>query len=241
MYIVPEFMSTNQENHLNNSTVNKSRLRRIMHTEDGSLTLHVPDVDETYHSKHGAVQESMHVFIENGLLTFAPQPLRILEVGFGTGLNLILTFLHAEGPIHYTALEPFPLEPDIIHEMQSLYSDNQELFISIHDQEFKADVMLKPGFVLRKERQFLQQFCSESKFDLIYFDAFGPRVEPDLWNTRVLQRCFNLLKPGGVWVSYCAKGEVRRSLQEVGFLIERLPGPPGKREMLRARKPLDIR
>jgi len=223
-----------QENSLNKTAVNKSRTRELLQTADGSFTLFIPEVEETYHSTHGAVQESMHVFIENGLKACDKEAIRVLEVGLGTGLNAMLTLQHATQKINYCALEPYPLSKEILEELSINKSDQLEMkfhlsapneWISIHEQF--SFVRMEVG---------LEEFQSEEKFDIIYYDAFGPRVEPGLWTLERMQQCFNLLNEGGVFVTYCAKGEVRRNLQAAGFVVERLAGPPGKREMLRANR-----
>jgi len=226
-----------QENSLNNTAVNKSSTRELMQTADGSFTLFIPEVQETYHSTHGAVQESMHVFIENGLNACDKEVIRILEVGLGTGLNAVLTLQHAIKKIDYCALEPYPLSEEILEELSLNKSDQLEMkfhlsapneWISIHEQ-----------FSFARMEVGLEEFSSEEKFDVIYYDAFGPRVEPGLWTLARMQQCFDLLNDGGVFVTYCAKGEVRRNLQAAGFVVERLAGPPGKREMLRGKKRLE--
>ena len=223
-----------QENSLNKTAVNKSRTRELLQTADGSFTLFIPEVEETYHSTHGAVQESMHVFIEKGLKACDKEEIRILEVGLGTGLNAALTLQHATQKINYCALEPYPLSKEILEELSINKSDQLEMkfhlsapneWISIHEQF--SFVRMEVG---------LEEFQSEEKFDIIYYDAFGPRVEPGLWTLERMQQCFELLNDGGIFVTYCAKGEVRRNLQAVGFVVERLAGPPGKREMLRAKR-----
>jgi tRNA U34 5-methylaminomethyl-2-thiouridine-forming methyltransferase MnmC len=227
-------MNLYHENSLNNTAVNNCKNRELVQTADGSFTLFIPEVEETYHSKHGAVQESMHVFIENGLKACNKEATRILEVGLGTGLNASLTLQHAKGMVSYCALEPYPLSKEILEELSANKSDQLEMkfhlsapneWISIHEQ-----------FSFARMEMGLEEFQSEDKFDLIYYDAFGPRVEPGLWTLERMQQCYNLLNEGGVFVTYCAKGEVRRNLQSAGFMVERLPGPPGKREMLRAKR-----
>lgn len=223
-----------QENSLNNTSVNKSRTRELIQTADGSFTLFIPEVEETYHSKHGAVQESMHVFIENGLFQFNKNEIRILEVGLGTGLNASLTFQHAKGGVHYVALEPYPLSKEVLLQLEDLSHSFFEM--QFHESKSGEIVSISECFSFVRMEVGLEEFQWEEKFDLIYFDAFGPRVEPGLWTLERMQQCFNLLNEGGMLVTYCAKGEVRRNLQTAGFEVERLPGPPGKREMLRARK-----
>ena len=227
-------MEPYQENSLNNTAVNKSRTRELLQTADGSFTLFIPEVQETYHSTHGAVQESMHVFIENGLKACDKEMIRVLEVGLGTGLNAILTLQHATKKIDYCALEPYPLSKEILNELVTSGSDQFEM--KFHASNVGEWISIQENFSFARMEVGLEEFQSEEKFDIIYYDAFGPRVEPGLWTLERLQQCFNLLNEGGVFVTYCAKGEVRRNLQAAGFVVERLAGPPGKREMLRGKK-----
>ncbi len=229
-------MNVYQENSLNNTAVNKSRTRELKQTADGSFTLFIPEVEETYHSTHGAVQESMHVFIENGLKACDKDLIRILEVGLGTGLNAALTLQHATKKIHYCALEPYPLSKEILNELAASRMGQFEM--KFHDSRAEEVISLREDFSFIRMEVGLEEFQTEQKFDVIYYDAFGPRVEPGLWTPERMQQCFNLLNEGGAFVTYCAKGEVRRNLQAAGFVVERLPGPPGKREMLRGVKPL---
>jgi tRNA U34 5-methylaminomethyl-2-thiouridine-forming methyltransferase MnmC len=223
-----------QENSLNKTAVNKSRTRELLQTADGSFTLFIPEVEETYHSTHGAVQESMHVFIENGLFVCEGKSLRILEVGLGTGLNASLTLHHAKGNVSYCALEPYPLSKEIIEELAVNKSDQLEM--KFHLSEPNEWISIHEQFSFARMEVGLEEFQSEEKFDIIYYDAFGPRVEPGLWTLERMQQCFNLLNEDGIFVTYCAKGQVRRNLQAAGFVVERLAGPPGKREMLRGVK-----
>jgi tRNA U34 5-methylaminomethyl-2-thiouridine-forming methyltransferase MnmC len=225
-----------QENSLNNTAVNKSRTRELKQTADGSFTLFIPEVEETYHSTHGAVQESMHVFIENGLKACDKEVIRVLEVGLGTGLNAMLTLQNATTKIDYSALEPYPLSKEILNELAASRSDQFEM--KFHVSNAGEWISLQENFSFIRMEVGLEEFSSEEKFDVIYYDAFGPRVEPGLWTLERMQQCFDLLNDGGVLVTYCAKGEVRRNLQAAGFVVERLAGPPGKREMLRGVKPL---
>jgi tRNA U34 5-methylaminomethyl-2-thiouridine-forming methyltransferase MnmC len=223
-----------QENSLNNTAVNKSRTRELLQTADGSFTLFIPEVEETYHSTHGAVQESMHVFIENGMKACDKEMIRVLEVGLGTGLNAMLTLQHATKKIDYCALEPYPLSKEILNELVTSGSDQFEM--KFHASNVGEWISIQENFSFVRMEIGLEEFSSEEKFDVIYYDAFGPRVEPGLWTLEPMQQCFDLLNEGGVFVTYCAKGEVRRNLQAAGFIVERLAGPPGKREMLRGKK-----
>jgi tRNA U34 5-methylaminomethyl-2-thiouridine-forming methyltransferase MnmC len=223
-----------QENSLNNTAVNKSRTRELKQTADGSFTLFIPEVEETYHSTNGAVQESMHVFIENGLKACHKEVIRVLEVGLGTGLNAMLTLQHATKKIDYCALEPYPLSKEILNELAANRSDQFEM--KFHSSNSGELISIQANFSFVRMEVGLEEFQSEEKFDVVYYDAFGPRVEPGLWTLARMQQCFDLLNEGGIFVTYCAKGEVRRNLQAAGFVVERLAGPPGKREMLRGVK-----
>jgi tRNA U34 5-methylaminomethyl-2-thiouridine-forming methyltransferase MnmC len=225
---------------LNNDAVNNSSRKELLRTEDGSFTFWIPEVDETYHSRHGAEQESRHVFIEHGLNALQElDEIHVLEVGLGTGLNAMLTHQAAgTRKINYTALEPFPLNTVEVNALLEAQQDpeKREWMQWLHELPFDTTENWKTNFVLEKKRLGIADLESCMRYDVIYFDAFGPRVAPALWEASVLQKCYDCLKPGGIWVSYCAKGEVRRNLQQAGFVTERLAGPPGKREMLRARK-----
>jgi tRNA U34 5-methylaminomethyl-2-thiouridine-forming methyltransferase MnmC len=224
---------------LNKPAVNNSRHKKLLQTADGSYTFLVEDVNETYHSKHGAEQESLHVFIHHGLNGTELEKISILEVGLGTGLNVLLTLESAQKrKISYTALEPFPLSNMLVSELcQIQINDQRSSYMErIHLSPIADKFELENGFQFVKLSKGIQDYVGFEEFDLIYFDAFGPNFEPELWTACIMQRCYDLLRSGGIWVSYCAKGEVRRNLIQVGFEVERLPGPPGKREMLRARK-----
>ncbi len=210
-------------------------------TADGSFTLYNARLNERYHSTHGAIQESTHVFIEMGLMHLGRPHVDVLEVGLGTGLNLLLTWIRClEGKLtaNYTALEPFPLSAE---QLVALDHCQELAWPGLHDPFVERmtgmhDAPWEPfgGLRFQKLPMAVQQFNAEGMADLIYFDAFAPMVQPEMWTLEVFQRMFRALRPGGVLVTYCAKGEVRRTMQQAGFLVQRLPGPPGKREMLRA-------
>ncbi|MFM9983797.1 MAG: tRNA (5-methylaminomethyl-2-thiouridine)(34)-methyltransferase MnmD [Flavobacteriales bacterium] len=218
---------------------------QLITTGDGSSSLLNVSLGETYHSRHGALRESMHVFIESGLhqLPMEKEFISILEIGFGTGLNAWLTML-ANGTlakqITYTALETNPLDLSVISNLnyahESSDSDRAK-FLQLHEADWNTLVALDGEFGLHKIQISLQEFDAERTFDLIYFDAFGPPVQPEMWTIELFQKLFAVSNPGAVLVTYCAKGQVRRDLQTAGWEVERLPGPPGKREMLRALKP----
>ncbi|MEK9565851.1 MAG: tRNA (5-methylaminomethyl-2-thiouridine)(34)-methyltransferase MnmD [Flavobacteriaceae bacterium] len=214
-------------------------------TEDGSHTLKIEDLKETYHSLHGALRESEFVYLEKGLHFWQkanPQAkCRLLEMGYGTGLLAYLTFLrNTESSVDYTSLEAYPLTVNDYKKLNynELLVENTELsYVAFSALSWEIAHPLTPTFTLIKHHTFFEQFTATHSFDLIYYDAFGAHAQPALWEKKWMEKCFSLLSIGGVWVSYCAKGSVRRALQEVGFSVERLEGPPGKREMLRAVKP----
>jgi len=219
--------------------------RKIVRTGDGSKTIQLTDWNEQYHSLHGAVQEAYHVFIEAGLRQFSGRELSILEVGFGTGLNALITLVEAPSldlKLYYTALETAPVSEAEWQELgygAALDVTGAALwYAALHRCPWEEPCTLRDGFTLTKRNTDLRQFVAPApSFDLIYFDAFGARVQPDLWTGDIFSRMFYALRPGGILVTYSAKGSVRRAMETVGFRTERLPGPPGKREMLRASKP----
>ena len=199
--------------------------------------------DECYHSKHGAIQEAKHVFIKNGLSLFEKEPVSILEIGFGTGLNAFITFLEAiekKQKIDYVGVEAYPVKAEevlamnYVEELNALEFHN--IFEKMHKTEWNNKEEICDQFSLTKRKQFFDEINDFETFDLIYFDAFGYRVQPELWSTEIFQKMYNSLKPNGVLVTYAARGVVKRSMIEVGFTVEKLAGPPGKREMFRASK-----
>ena len=214
-------------------------------TADGSSTLYNSLLDEHYHSIHGALSESIHVFIRKGFLDFVDlyksvKKINILEIGFGTGLNCILTFienLKLNISLNYTSLEPFPLKMEIIEKLDfNLHSKELDAFKLIHHSFWGKPVEINKQFSLEKSTLKLKDFNTNIFYDIIYFDAFAPSKQPELWKVDVFSKLFNLTSRNGVLVTYCAKGQVRRDLEKVGYFVERLVGPPGKREMLRAIK-----
>lgn len=212
-------------------------------TADGSSTLFVAELDEHYHSIHGALQESSHVFINAGLLPRTEEEIYILEFGLGTGLNAWLTAIEAERinkHINYLCLEKYPISSTEAQHLNysSFRPDASNLFNRIHVSPWGERATISPHFKLTKiEADFLMWKPEKPKFHVIYFDAFAPTAQPELWQPELLQTCFDALNPGGYWVSYCAKGQLKRDLKSVGFEVESLPGPPGKRQMTRALKP----
>lgn len=221
--------------------------RKIIETADGSSTIYLSDWNEHYHSKHGAVQEALHVFIHSGLhhcYKINPkEDISILEIGFGTGLNAYLTLLEAaklDLKIDYIGIEAYPVLTEEIKKLNyprvitGLQQD--KLFDSLHTADWESKHHITDRFILAKRQQFFEDIDEDDTYNLIYFDAFSPRVQPDLWSEGIFKIMYKVLKPKGVLVTYSAKGSVRRAMQDVGFTVERLPGPPGKREMLRATK-----
>lgn len=218
--------------------------RIIEKTEDGSATLYVPELNEHYHSVKGARTESQHIFIDMGLNASAVPCPHILEIGFGTGLNALLTLETAEREkrhVHYTAIELYPLT---WQEVDALKYSDHPLFRALHQSPWEADVEITPHFTLRKVQADVETTnrdrllsINQAPFDVVYFDAFAPEKQPELWKEEVFRSIHAAMSAGGILTTYCAKGVVRRMLQAIGFKVERLPGPPGgKREILRGRK-----
>lgn len=217
--------------------------REIIQTLDGSTTIHLKEWDECYHSKHGAIQEAQHVFIKNGLSLFPNQSVSILEIGFGTGLNAFISFLESSKlnqSINYVGVEAYPVNATEVLAMNYVDELNaksqKEVFEKMHESKWNEKIELTAEFELTKRKQFFDEIDDIEQFDLIYFDAFGYRVQPELWSTAIFQKMYTALRPGGKLVTYAARGVVKRSMIEVGFVVEKLPGPPGKREMFRASK-----
>lgn len=219
-------------------------IRKVFLSADGSHTIAVPEMNVTYHSIHGAIQESLHVFIEAGLNYFlnrsTAQAINIFEMGFGTGLNAFLTAIKAEETktnIHYTSVETSPLS---FEEASGLnYAEilgRAELFQQLHDCEWNELVFVNEFFTVEKLQTNLLAFSSSRQYNVIYYDAFAPAAQPELWTKEVFEKMFSMLAGGGVLVTYCSKCDVRRAMIAAGFTVKKLPGPPGKREMLWAKK-----
>ena len=214
--------------------------RKIIQTADGSSSLFVPELDEHYHSIHGAIQESMYVFIEAGLKHTQKPSIKIFEMGYGTGLNFILSILHAGSKkIEYHGVEAFPLTFETIQQLNypeqlKLSSSLKETYLNFHKTIQKTN--LSDKLTICKSNCLLKEYNPSTSFDLIYFDAFTPEVQPELWGKEVFQKMYNMLNPDGILTTYCAKGVVRRTMIDCGFQVERLPGPPEKRHILRATK-----
>lgn len=221
--------------------------RKIITTSDGSKTIQIEDWNEQYHSIHGAIQEANHVFLKHGLLFYSqivsePNPISILEIGFGTGLNAFLTLIEAEKlklNINYVGVEAYPVVLDEINQLnyiELISTNHKDEFDKMHKTSWEEQHQITSHFQLEKQQKFFKDIDAIDEFDIIYFDAFGARVQPDLWTEDIFDLMYKALKRNGVLVTYSAKGSVRRAMQAVGFTVERLPGPPGKREMLRAIK-----
>ncbi len=215
----------------------------IFETQDGSSSVFSEKFGEGYHSKYGAVQESRHVFIEEGLFLAAilKKELSILEMGFGTGLNVLLTYLEAKKlnlSIRYTGVDAYPLEAPMYsqlnHPQMLGLAEEQPVFDQIHQSPWNTTTPLTDFFSLRKIRERFEQVEFTEPFDLIYYDAFAPSAQPELWEAPLMQKLYDSLLPGGVMVTYCASGAFKRTLKSVGFEVQTLKGPPGKREMTRA-------
>ena len=218
--------------------------KKIVKTSDGSNTLFIPKLNETYHSIHGAINESKHVFIQEGLRYLGPyKKVSILEVGFGTGLNALLSLVESNSckrKLEYTSIDAFPLNWELVSQLNYLKElslpNYESFFKKMHTCNWGNYVNISRCFDLRKLEIDIKSICFESEFNLIYFDAFAPTIQPELWTKQIFTSMFKALKPNGVLVTYCAKGIVKRVLKEVGFELQSISGPPGKREMSRAIK-----
>lgn len=217
---------------------------RIIHSNDGSHTLFVPDMNEHYHSTHGAIQESEHVFIRAGLEYKAHKELCVFEIGFGTGLNALLSYYFAKKyniVISYYSIEAFPVESSIIKLLNypEMINENdaREVFRQMHEIPWNKETAISSFFSLKKIHDRIESFqYPENIADIIYFDAFAPVKQPELWTIEIFKKMYGLLKNRGILVTYSAKGQVKRNMKEAGFTVETLPGPPGKREMTRGSK-----
>lgn len=216
--------------------------REIITTNDGSSSIYIPEMDETYHSVHGAVQEALHVFIKNGLGLLSSKEINVFELGFGTGLNAILSEQYSSQNsilINYHSIEAFPVEVSLVKLLN--YNDiikyNVEIFDSIHSAKWEVLNRISETFQLKKIEAKIQDFeLDKNHYDIVFFDAFGPRAQSEMWSVEILQKMYDGLKPDGKLVTYCAQGQFKRDLKSIGFKVENLPGPPGKREMTVATK-----
>ena len=211
----------------------------LLITEDGSNSLYVPEIDECYHSSHGAIQESRHIFIEAGLKQFRKSEINVLEVGFGTGLNAFLTMIQAERSgkqIQYVSLEKYPVETEKALQLnypEELLSEKRSCFELMHLSDWNKKVQLTPFFSLEKVETDFTQYTPVDKFDIVFFDAFSPEKQPEMWTQERFGLIYKYCNDAAILTTYCAKGVVRRAMQAAGFTVERLTGPPGKREILR--------
>lgn len=221
--------------------------QQVVKSTDGSSTIFLPQMNETYHSLHGAYTESEHVFINAGLnKVLVEKPIiTILEVGMGTGLNVMLTYnqvVHSKKLIFYHSLEPYPLEANIVSQLNYLqfmkgnYDRNEKAWNKIHSGNWEEEISLSFTMNFFKHKNKLEEFTPNFTADLIYFDAFAPNKQPEVWYYENLKKLYNALSKNGILVSYCAQGQFKRDLKKAGFEVESLPGPPGKKEMTRAVK-----
>ncbi len=241
---------------MSNSHFSPEYRRELLLTGDGSHTFHIPELDEHYHSVYGALQESMHVFIAMGLHEVAAtrNEISILETGFGTGLNALLTALESEMlNLHtvYECIEPFPLSHSEVELLNygTIVPGNHSAstFSRIHECNWELFVKIRTNFQIRKRRQMIQEFLKANEsgpqnrgYDLVYFDAFSPRVQPEMWTEELFTSLYRLMNPGGVLTTYSASGDVRRAMISAGFMVEKLQGARGKREMSRGRKTMAV-
>lgn len=217
--------------------------REITLTRDGSTTIHLPELNESYHSKHGAIQEAYHVFIKNGLSLSKEKSVAVLEIGFGTGLNAFITYLEAardQLKINYVGVEAYPVLADEVLQMNYVSelkaNDHAAIFKKMHDISWDEGHEITTNFNLTKRKQKFQDIDDSNVFDLIYFDAFGFTVQPELWSEAIFNKMHQALKPGGILVTYACRTSIKNAMLSSGFSVEKLPGAPGKREMLRAIK-----
>jgi tRNA U34 5-methylaminomethyl-2-thiouridine-forming methyltransferase MnmC len=217
-------------------------MNQIVKTSDGSHTIYVPELNEHYHSIHGAVQESQHIFIREGYDNCNAEPLNIFEAGFGTGLNALLTAVRAvkeNREVYYTSIEKYPVGSDLIMSLNHYEfagPDGKRIFELIQSSPWEQMNCICNNFNLRKINGDLSDYIPEYPIDLVYFDAFGPDKQPSMWTREIFERISSAMRSGGILVTYSSKGEVKRNLRSAGFYVKLLPGPPGKREMISAKK-----
>ena len=214
---------------------------KLVLTNDGSHSIFNTEIKECYHSKHGSIVEAEHVFIRHGFSAIKRSKLNILEVGFGTGLNALLTYQKAEQrstQVNYHTMELYPIKRDTYIQLNfaSLIGLDKKELLQIHNCSWEKEHEISPYFSLIKNHTSLEEYDTNVKFDIIYFDAFSPEKQAELWNKRIFQKMHRLLKNNGFLVTYCAKGIVKRTMKSVGFEVIVLDGPPGKRQMTRGNK-----
>jgi tRNA U34 5-methylaminomethyl-2-thiouridine-forming methyltransferase MnmC len=214
----------------------------LIESGDGSHTLYVPLLKETYHSTHGAIVESRYVYIKQGLEILAAPSLKVLEVGFGTGLNALLSLIHAtknNQSIEYHTIEPFPINQELVHHLNygTILGMHPE-WMQMHQTPFNESTTINNSFIFHKSNSTIQDYQCNTLFDIIYYDAFAPSKQAEMWEESIFEKLFNTLNQGGIIVSYCASGAFKRNLRKSGFVVETLAGPPGKKEMTRGMKEL---
>lgn len=216
--------------------------REIIQTNDGSTSIFLPELNETYHSKHGAIQEANHVFIKNGFSLFEGKSVSVLEIGFGTGLNALITYneaLKSKQNVHYVGVEAYPVSFEDAMKMNYVEEINpalKELFLKLHESDWDLITNLNHNFTFLKQKKHFQEIEDFNSYDLIYFDAFGFDVQPELWEESIFNSMFKALKMNGILVTYACRSVIKKNMIIAGFKVEKLPGAPGKREMLRATK-----
>jgi len=216
-------------------------MNKIIITRDKSNTIFNEQVKESYHSLHGALTESLHVFIKTGLHFFGKKKINLLEIGLGTGLNAFLTLkdsIEKNIEINYVAIEPYPLSYNLIKKLNysSLIKIDEEKIKKIHLCDFDKPSMITSRFMFVKYKKKLENLQIKQKFNLIYFDAFSPTMQPKIWNKSNFSKLYAMMKKKSILVTYCSKGKVRRDLESLGFIVEKIKGPPGKREIIRVKK-----
>ena len=212
--------------------------RKVQLTEDGSSTIYIPEMDETYHSTHGAIQEANHVFLKHGIETLNQSSIAVFEMGFGTGLNALLTSEFANSnqvEVVYKGVEAFPIEEELIKSLnyaKEIGGDSRKDFELIHSIDWNIEQQINTFFALTKIHEKIEDFVPiPNSIDIVYYDAFGPRAQGEMWQKCILEKMYRMLKPNGIFVTYCAMGQFKRDLKAIGFTVEGKPGPPGKREM----------
>jgi tRNA U34 5-methylaminomethyl-2-thiouridine-forming methyltransferase MnmC len=217
--------------------------RQILITKDGSETIAIAEMNVTYHSIHGAVQESRHIFIETGLIPLINadeyETINIFEMGFGTGLNTLLSYEAAtqfKQNIYYTSIELYPLQAN---EYKVLQYNSNNIIQGLHECKWEEDIVVNEYFSLHKTNQSFLSFLTDKKFHLIYYDAFAPAAQPELWTAAIFAKLFSMLVINGVLVTYCSKSIVQKAMKAAGFIVEKKAGPPGKREIIKAFKTVD--
>ena len=227
---------------MNQDTRTGSEQLELRITSDGSHTLYLPSLDEHYHSHYGAITESKHIFINAGLASLKNSKVNVLEIGFGTGLNALLTAIYAGDnkiDITYVTLEKYPLDASLLSRLNYGSLTGEEgpaLFKALHSAPWDKPVRITPWFSIEKKLSDLTVMNIEGLYDLVYFDAFGPGKQPEMWSREVMQKIAAVTRTGSVFVTYSANGALKRALRDLGFEVTLLPGPPGKRVMTKAVK-----